>query len=64
MRIERQQVESGFPCPLCQVRPDVACRHRPASDWSMGEAPPDLDLRTARDREAHAREKLRRGTQP
>lgn len=32
-------LESGFPCSLCQVRPDVACRHRPA-DPSWTPPPP------------------------
>ena len=22
----------GSPCPYCQVRPDIACRHRPADE--------------------------------
>lgn len=36
----------GYPCPLCQVRPDVPCRHRPADpEWSMGDDPPDPDQR-------------------
>lgn len=28
-------LEPGRPCPLCDVRPDVACRHRPADpQWA------------------------------
>lgn len=39
------------PCKLCGVRPDVACRHRPAdTSWSMGDAPPDEDGRAAGNR--------------
>lgn len=39
--------EPGFPCRLCGVRPDVACRHRPADpSWSMGTAPPVTDNRS------------------
>lgn len=39
-------IEPGQPCPYCSVRPDVACRHRPAdTSWSMGEAPVDDDGR-------------------
>lgn len=27
-------IEPGRPCPLCDVRPDVACRHRAADpNW-------------------------------
>lgn len=39
--------DPGYPCPLCQVRPDVACRHRPADpDWSMGPSLPDTSTRS------------------
>lgn len=27
-------IPSGFPCPKCSVRPDIACQHRPAApEW-------------------------------
>lgn len=43
-------MEPGAPCALCQVRPDVACRHRPADpNWSMGAAPVETDNRRNRD---------------
>lgn len=33
-------LEPGTPCPYCQVRPDVACRHRPADPtWTMRDPP-------------------------
>lgn len=27
-------IETGLPCPFCNVRPDIACPHRPADpNW-------------------------------
>lgn len=38
--------EPGYPCSLCQVRPDVSCRHRAAdTSRSMGVTPKDEDGR-------------------
>jgi len=47
----RRILNPGYPCTLCQVRPDVACRHRPADeDWSMGKDPPETDSRKGSER--------------
>jgi hypothetical protein len=41
-------LEPGYPCPYCQVRPDVDCRHRPADpNWKRPEQqaePPKRDI--------------------
>ena len=53
-------IETGQPCPLCAVRPDVACRHRPADEsWRNVEVKSPTMLAAERKAEQSIEEAIR-----